>query len=138
MNLYVCAGRPPNLCAKRRAAAAAVLLLCCLALSAQVAGLRVFHSGGTFKSVVLTNPDGSTVAIKLQEKYTIVATDYILQGGDGFNMFKDAEVLLPAGLPYAAQVIEDLKLFPQGVSATQSVWCLLGCCQPGWHSGLCA
>lgn len=90
---------------------------CCAAsLAAQVAGLRVFHSAGTFKSVVLTKPDGSAVAIKPEEKYTIVATDYILQGGDGFSMFKDAEVLLPAGQPYAAQVIEDLKLFPQGVS----------------------
>jgi len=65
--------------------------------------------------VVLLNADGSTAAIQPDAKYTIVSTDYMLQGGDGFN-FKGAEVLLPAGLPYAEQAIEDLKLFPQGVS----------------------
>jgi 2',3'-cyclic-nucleotide 2'-phosphodiesterase (5'-nucleotidase family) len=83
----------------------------------QVAGVRVFHSTGAFRSVVQLKPDGSTAPINPNAKYTIVATDYMLQGGDGFRMFKDAEVLLPAGLPYAEQVIEDLKLFPQGVSS---------------------
>jgi hypothetical protein len=87
---------------------------CCSGM--QVAGARVFHSAGAFKSVVQLRPDGSTVPINPNAKYTIVATDYMLQGGDGFSMFKGAEVLLPAGLPYAEQVIEDLKLFPQGVS----------------------
>jgi hypothetical protein len=44
----------------------------------------------------------------------------MLQGGDGFK-FTEAEVLLPAGLPYAQQVLVDLKLFPQGVSTHPSI-----------------
>lgn len=90
-----------------------------------MAGLRYFHTGGVFNSVVFLNPDGSTSPIKPNGKYTIVSTDYLLQGGDGFGMFKGAEVLQPAGLPYAQLVIEDLKLFPQGVSGTG--WLA------GWH-----
>lgn len=90
---------------------------CCV----QVAGVQYFHTSGSFNSAVLLNPDGTTAAINPGATYTIVSTDYMLQGGDGYD-FKDAEVLLPAGLPYAEQVMEDLKLFPQGVSAE------LDCC----------
>lgn len=104
----------------------------------QVAGVRVFHSAGTFNSVVFLEPDGNTVPINPTSKYTIVSTDYTLSGGDGFSMFEDAEVLLPAGLPYAEQVIEDLKLFPKGVSALRNV--LSGCAETcavlhaGWQA----
>jgi hypothetical protein len=80
-----------------------------------VAGLRYYHSAGVYNSAVLLNPDGSTTPINPNEQYTIISTDYMLQGGDGFR-FQEADVLLPAGLPYAQQVIGDLKLFPQGVS----------------------
>lgn len=81
----------------------------------QVAGLRYYHSAGVYQSAVLLNPDGSTTPINPSQQYTIVSTDYMLQGGDGFK-FTEAEVLLPAGLPYAQQVIVDLKLFPQGIA----------------------
>jgi hypothetical protein len=81
----------------------------------QVAGLRFFHTSGVYSSLAVLNPDGSVSPIKPDAKYTIVATDYMLQGGDGFGMFKGAEVLLPAGAPYAQVFIEDLQLFPQGV-----------------------
>lgn len=81
----------------------------------QVAGLRFFHTSGVYASLSVLNPDGTASPIKPDAKYTIVATDYMLQGGDGFGMFKGAEVLLPAGAPYAQVFIEDLQLFPQGV-----------------------
>lgn len=87
----------------------------CLLPLYQVAGLRYYHASGVYQSAVLLNPDGSTSPIDPNAKYTLVSTDYMLQGGDGFK-FKGADVLLPAGLPYAEQVISDLALFPQGVS----------------------
>eukprot|EP00775_Hariotina_reticulata_P004008 gene4008-4259_t len=75
----------------------------------QVAGLRVFHENGTFLSALLLTPDG-TVPIYPTKIYTIVSTDYLLQGGDGFN-FTGAQVVLPAGDPYAQVVSRDMTSF---------------------------
>lgn len=107
------------LCCVKPANNTAVLSVCLLFpfLLMQVAGLRFFHRSGTFLSAALLNADGTTSPISPSAKYTVVSTDYLLQGGDGFN-FKGADVLQPAGSPYAELVIDDLKLFPDGVSVT--------------------
>jgi len=77
----------------------------------QVAGVRLFHNNGTFLSAALLAPDGtSTTAIDPRKNYTIASVDYLLQGGDGFN-FTGADMVLPAGDPYAQVVSRDMTSF---------------------------
>jgi hypothetical protein len=99
---------------RNRAAAAAARAWCPYHL--QVAGVRYYHSAGKILAAARLHRDGSTSAIEPAGRYTIVSTDYMLQGGDGFN-FTSADVLQPAGMPIAELVVEDLKQFlPEGVS----------------------
>lgn len=81
----------------------------------QVSGIRYLHKDGTFISALLLNDDGTTTPIDPQKRYTVVATDYMLQGGDGYS-WPGAQVLLPAGDPYVDVVLADLKKQPEGIS----------------------
>uniref|UniRef100_A0A383W8U0 5'-Nucleotidase C-terminal domain-containing protein n=1 Tax=Tetradesmus obliquus TaxID=3088 RepID=A0A383W8U0_TETOB len=92
----------------------------------QVAGIRYYHKDGAFLSAALLNPDGSSSPIDPKGRYPVVATDYMLQGGDGYSFpsaqggdgysFPGAQVLLPAGDPYVDVVLADLKKHPEGIS----------------------
>lgn len=102
----------------------------------QVSGIRYYHNNGAFLSAVFLNPDGSTSPINPAKSYTIVATDYMLQGGDGYQ-FTGANVILPAGEPYAELVMADMKQHPEGVShlpsslQQQPLACLAVLCRVG-------
>jgi hypothetical protein len=54
-------------------------LLKCTGMPQQVSGIRYLHTDGAFFSASLLNADGSTSPIDPKGRYTVVATDYMLQ-----------------------------------------------------------
>ncbi|KAI8462276.1 MAG: 5'-nucleotidase [Monoraphidium minutum] len=75
----------------------------------QVSGVRVFHRGDDLVAVKLLAPNGTTSDIDPAASYNVATIDFVANGGDGYESFKNAPSLLALGNEIGDIMFADLE-----------------------------